>query len=59
MGKKISWSDPLITLEIPNKWPAKKNIPLPNYGLSYGKKSINNNEDKYYLLEKKKERNRI
>ena len=40
MGKKISWSDPLITLEIPNKWPAKRNIPLPNYGLSYGKKSI-------------------
>jgi len=41
MGKRISWAEPLITLEIPNSWPAIRQVPIPKDGLSYGKKSIN------------------
>jgi hypothetical protein len=41
MGKRISWAEPLITFEVPNSWPAIRQVPIPNDGLSYGKKSIN------------------
>jgi hypothetical protein len=40
MGKRISWAEPLITLEVQNSWPAIRQVPIPKDGLSYGKKSI-------------------
>ena len=48
MGKRISWAEPLITFEVPNSWPAIRQVPMPKDGLSYGKKSIN---DRFGLQE--------
>ena len=56
MEKRISWSEPLITLEIPSSFPAVRNIPLPKEGLSSGKKSMNNNL--YFKFEPKNSANR-
>ena len=41
MGKRISWAEPLITLEVPNSWPAIRQVSIPKDGLRYGNKSIN------------------
>lgn len=34
MGKRISWAEPLITLEVPNSWPAIRQVPISKYELN-------------------------